>query len=131
MSGYTRVPRAHHPHPYTDKTPFLHPHATLPPTAFHRKKPAGLNPWIKYGVPVAIVAVIALVFGAIFGAKGSKRSASPSATAAAAPAEPSETGPTEAIATATNLLAAGRFATATDSKYMIPVYPTAVSKGRV
>ncbi|KAJ7442257.1 chondroitin AC/alginate lyase [Mycena latifolia] len=67
--------------------------------------------WIKIGIPVVVVIVAGAVVGGILGSRKSKSSSAATSSAAAA-------------ASASAKLAAGVFATATNSEYMIPVYPS-------
>ncbi|OAX44407.1 hypothetical protein K503DRAFT_765026 [Rhizopogon vinicolor AM-OR11-026] len=69
-----------------------------------------ISKWVKFGIPVAIVVIAAAVLGGVLGTRGSKNSSSQSAAAAA----------TSAISVKNDL---GHFATATDSQYLLPIYP--------
>jgi hypothetical protein len=75
----------------------------------------GANKWIKIGIPVLILAIIAAVVGGIVGSHEHKSSTSGSSAAAAS-----------AAASAKQEL--GVFATATNSFYMVPIYPSTVSR---
>ncbi|KAJ6591591.1 chondroitin AC/alginate lyase [Mycena vulgaris] len=66
--------------------------------------------WIKIGIPVAVVIVVGAVVGGILGSRKSNSSSSATSSAAAA-------------ASASAKIAAGVFPTATNSEYMIPIYP--------
>lgn len=80
-----------------------------------QKPKKGLSPWIKFGVPVAILVIIAVVVGAVVGTKKSNDNKS-----AAAASDPSAAA-SSAINAKTSV---GRFAVSTDSEFMMPVYPS-------
>jgi hypothetical protein len=75
-------------------------------------KKRGVSPWIKFGIPVAILVIAGAVVGAIFGVKASKNNSSGGSGGAAAAASAK--------------LEVGRFATATAQEFMMPIYPSAV-----
>ncbi|KAI0271418.1 chondroitin AC/alginate lyase [Gloeopeniophorella convolvens] len=80
------------------------------------KKP--LSNWIKFGIPVAVIVIVAAVVG---GVVGSHHSSHKNASA-------SSNGDTGSPAAASSALSAknaiGIFPTATDSEFMVPVYPS-------
>lgn len=73
------------------------------------------NSWVKFGIPIGILLVIGVVVGVVVGIKthGSNTSNSSNKSADAA-----------ASSAASAKLALGRFATATNSEFMVPVYPS-------
>ncbi|KAJ7252781.1 hypothetical protein B0H12DRAFT_1117835 [Mycena haematopus] len=71
--------------------------------------------WIKIGIPVAVLVIIAAAVVAAIVATHHKHSSSSSAAAASS---------SSAAAAASAKAAAGLFATATNSQYLIPVYPS-------
>ncbi|KAH8835892.1 chondroitin AC/alginate lyase [Flagelloscypha sp. PMI_526] len=73
----------------------------------------GVSPWIKFGIPVAILVIAGAVVGAIFGVKASKNNSSGGSGGAAAAASAK--------------LEVGRFATATAQEFMMPIYPSATN----
>ncbi|KAF9270054.1 hypothetical protein L218DRAFT_849595 [Marasmius fiardii PR-910] len=75
----------------------------------------GSNPWVKFGIPVGILIVIGAVVGIVVGIKSHNSSASSSGSKSAEAA---------ASSAASAKLALGRFATATNSEFMVPVYPS-------
>ncbi|KAJ6525485.1 chondroitin AC/alginate lyase [Mycena vulgaris] len=85
-------------------------------TPAHRKKRT--SNWIKFGIPVLILVIVAAVVGGVLGSrkKNSSAASSPAASAASASAA--------ASSAASAKLALGRFATATNSEYMMPIYPS-------
>lgn len=80
------------------------------------KKP--LNKWIKFGVPVGVLVIAGVVLAAVLATRhhgnnsgsSSKNSGSPAAASSAISAKN----------------AVGVFPTATNSKYMVPLYPSTV-----
>ncbi|KAG2014283.1 heparinase II/III family protein [Coprinopsis cinerea AmutBmut pab1-1] len=103
-----------------------------PPRAPVPKK-KGVSPWIKFGVPVIIVIAIAAVVGGVLGSRksssdsGDDGDSDGSTSGGKGGKGGSGSSGTPGVATATDKLDAGRFATATNSKYMIPVYPSATN----
>jgi hypothetical protein len=73
--------------------------------------------WIKFGIPVAIIVIVAAVVGGIF---GSRRTSNSSALAEI------RTLLAAASSAASVKSAVGRYATGTNSKFMVPVYPSTV-----
>ena len=84
----------------------------LPP---QKPNKGGLSPWIKFGVPVGILVIIGAVVGAVVGTRNHNSSSSSNAAAAASSAVGAKT-------------SVGVFAVSTNSEWMLPVYPTTVSK---
>ncbi|KAJ6618886.1 chondroitin AC/alginate lyase [Mycena sp. CBHHK59/15] len=76
--------------------------------------------WIKFGIPVLIVVIAAAVVGGVVGSRkknsSSSLASSPAASAASASAA--------ASSAASAKLALGRFATATNTEFMMPIYPS-------
>jgi hypothetical protein len=97
---------------YTEsQSGFITPH---PPP----KKP--ISNWIKFGIPALIILIIAGVVGGIVGSRKAHSSSSSSSGGSAGSAA-------SASSAASAKLAIGRFASATDSQFMVPVYPSTVS----
>jgi hypothetical protein len=82
----------------------------LPP----QKPKQGVSPWIKFGIPVAVLVIIGVVVGAVVGTRKSSDNASSADASAAA---------SSAVEQKTSI---GRFAVSTDSEWMLPVYPSTV-----
>ena len=81
------------------------------------KKP--LNKWIKFGIPAAIVVIAgAVVAGVVASRHHSHNSSSQSSSTSGNPAAASS------AVSAKN--AVGIFPTATDSEFMVPIYPSTV-----
>jgi hypothetical protein len=74
--------------------------------------------WIKIGVPVLILVIIGAVVGGVLGSRS--KSKSNAATSSAG-------GDAAASSAASIKLDIGRFATATNSEFMMPIYPSTVS----
>ncbi|KAG2008563.1 heparinase II/III family protein [Coprinopsis cinerea AmutBmut pab1-1] len=94
----------------------------------HKKR---ISPWIKFGVPALIVIAIAAIVGGVLGSR--KKSSDKNDDGNSEDStdggkdKNTDSGSLPGIATVTDKLEAGRFATATNSKYMIPVYPSATN----
>lgn len=87
----------------------------LPP----QKPKKRVSNWIKFGVPVLIIVIIAVVVGAVVGVK--KHNDNNNDIAA------SSNNPSAAASSAINAKSSiGRFATATDTNYFMPIYPSTV-----
>lgn len=85
------------------------------------KKP--ISKWIKVGVPLFIAAAIAgIVVGVVVGTRRNTNSSSSSNSGASG-----SSGLPFASSAVSAKLAVGRFATATDSEFMVPLYPSTVS----
>ncbi|TFK22803.1 heparinase II/III family protein [Coprinopsis marcescibilis] len=134
-----------------DNTPYKESNAAyaesstgfLPPRGPVAPQKRGLSPWIKFGVPIFIVVAVGAVVGGVLGSRKSSTSGTGNGTTAGGAAgnngngngnggRPATgtgagSGNNLAIATATDLLAAGRFAVTTNTQYMVPVYPTSVT----
>ena len=83
-----------------------------------RKK--SISKWILFGIPALIIVVIAGIVGGVLGSrKNTNRSSSG--------AKESSGVPGSASSAVSAKLAIGRFATATDSEFMVPLYPSTVS----
>ncbi|KAJ7760544.1 hypothetical protein B0H16DRAFT_1662143 [Mycena metata] len=74
----------------------------------------GTSKWIKIGIPVAVLVIAAAVVGGVVGSRKHSSSAATSSAAQSAAAS----------SQASAKLAEGVFATATNSLYQIPVYPS-------
>lgn len=111
--SYDPLQSQHQHQVYQNEDP-AYTHSTGYITPARPVKPKGTSKWIKIGVPLAVLVIAAAVVGGILGARKSSSSSS-SSTAAASSA---------AASSANAKLAAGIFATATNSEYMIPVYPS-------
>jgi hypothetical protein len=79
-----------------------------------RSKKSGMSPWIKWGIPVAVVVVAAAVVGVVLARRHHSNDASTSSN-----------GPNSG-GTGSNKAAIGMFPTGTDT-YLLPIYPSTVS----
>lgn len=111
-----------HPSPYGSGDPYYNESSGfITPVA--RKK--GTSNWIKFGVPVLILVIIGAVVGGVVGSRSSK-SSTDAATSSSSGASGSASGEAAASSAVSAKLAIGRFATATNSEYMMPIYPQTV-----
>ena len=78
----------------------------------------GTSKWLKIGLPVAVVVIAAAVVGAIFGIRASKDSSSSSSSKSSSADSSGSSGSSND--------GTGMFATATDSLYLLPIYPSTV-----
>ncbi|KAL0951431.1 hypothetical protein HGRIS_008123 [Hohenbuehelia grisea] len=79
----------------------------------------GLSPWIKFGLPVLILVIIGAVVGGVVGSRKSNDS-----SASSNGGKGTSSGEAAASSAASVKNAIGQFATATDSQYMRPIYPS-------
>ncbi|KAG6830346.1 hypothetical protein H0H92_001139 [Tricholoma furcatifolium] len=74
--------------------------------------------WVKFGIPILVLVVIGAVLGGVLGSRASKHSSSSGSSS-------SSSNPSAAASSAVSAkLQVGRFATATNSEFMMPVYPS-------
>lgn len=83
----------------------------LPP----QKPKKNISPWIKFGVPVAILVIVGVVVGVVVGTRKSSSSSGSAASASAAASS--------AVEAKTSV---GVFAVSTNAEWMLPVYPSTV-----
>lgn len=88
---------------YNESTGYITPHPA---------KKAGVSNWIKIGVPVAVLVIVGAVVGGVLGSRKTASSSSASG------------GGTGAAASVTGSNGLGRFASATNSLYLVPLYPS-------
>jgi hypothetical protein len=91
---------------YSQSTGYITPHQPV------KKR---ISNWIKIGIPLSFIVVVAVVLGVVFGIRKSHTNGS---------AQQSSGGAAAASSAASAKLAVGRFATATDSEFMVPIYPS-------
>ncbi|RDB28830.1 hypothetical protein Hypma_015698 [Hypsizygus marmoreus] len=103
-----------HPSPYGSGDPYYNESSGF--ITPHPAKKRTSN-WIKIGVPVLILVIVGAVVGGVLGSRSSK-SDNKGTTAASSSSEAA------ASSAASVKLEIGRFATATNSAYMMPVYPS-------
>ncbi|KAF5309497.1 hypothetical protein D9619_012428 [Psilocybe cf. subviscida] len=82
------------------------------------------NNWIKFGVPVLVIVIIAAVVGGVVGSRKSNNNKTASSGSKADSSPDSPDASAAASSAASVKLAVGRFATATNSEFMVPVYPS-------
>ncbi|KAF7784641.1 CAZyme family PL35 [Agaricus bisporus var. burnettii] len=104
-------------HPYGAGDPYY-----AESTGYITPQPAkkrGISNWIKIGVPVLILIIVAAVLGGVLGSRASKNdSASSNGASGAGSNSPDGSGNNNVD------LADSRFATATDSQWLEPLYPS-------
>ncbi|PFH54816.1 hypothetical protein AMATHDRAFT_72577 [Amanita thiersii Skay4041] len=93
---------------YNESTGYITPHPM---------KKRGISNWIKIGVPVLIVVIVGAVLGGVL---GSRSHSSTSSTGSSGGPQ----GEAAASSAASVKNSMGRYATATDSFYMVPIYPS-------
>ncbi|KAG5653353.1 hypothetical protein H0H81_000975 [Sphagnurus paluster] len=91
---------------YNESSGFITPHPVKKST----------SNWVKIGVPVVILVIIGAVVGGVVGSRSSKNENNSSSG--------SKGGAAAASSAASVKLEVGRFATSTNSEFMIPVYPS-------
>ncbi|TFK30808.1 heparinase II/III family protein [Coprinopsis marcescibilis] len=91
------------------------------------KKPT--SKWIKIGLPVAIVAavIVAAVLGGVLGSRAAARNAENRSAEANTNDKPGGNADANPRPTNNNNAAIGRFATATNTQFMVPIYPSATN----
>ncbi|KAJ7155401.1 chondroitin AC/alginate lyase [Mycena crocata] len=115
--SYDPLQSSHHHQVYLNEdTRFNQSTGYITPAEASKPKPT--SKWIKFGIPVAVVVFVGAIVGGIL---GSRKSASASGAASGASSS------SAVASSASAKLAAGIFATATNSAYMIPIYPSATN----
>ena len=100
---------------YSRSTGYIAPEGYTAPPPPEKKR---ISNWIKIGIPVAIIVIAAAVVGGIFGARRASKSSGGGG---------GNQDPAAAASSAASVKSAvGRYATGTNSKYMVPVYPSTV-----
>ncbi|KAK2461635.1 hypothetical protein APHAL10511_006098 [Amanita phalloides] len=106
MASYNSLNSGAHQSPYGSGDPY-YSESTGYITPRSAKK-NGLSNWIKFGVPVLVVIIVGAVIGGVLGSKNSNSASSRSSSGGAAGGNNNP----------------GRYATATNSLYLVPVYPS-------
>ncbi|EIN06318.1 hypothetical protein PUNSTDRAFT_145586 [Punctularia strigosozonata HHB-11173 SS5] len=111
----------------------IHPNSSDPShyqsTGYITPSPAKrrLGPWIKFGVPVAVLVIVGVVVGAVVGTRHHSSSGSSSSSSGAGDGGGGGSGggsPAAASSAVSAKEEVGIFATATNSFYEIPLYPS-------
>jgi len=120
MASYNALESNQNPSPYGSGDPYYNQSTGyITPHPMAQKKRT--SKWIKIGIPVVIVAIIiAAVVGGVVGSRKKKNNAASSGSGSSGGAN--DPGAASSAASVKNAL--GRFATATDSKYLVPIYPS-------
>lgn len=98
---------------YNESSGFITPHSVP------RKR---VSPWIKFGIPVLVIVIIAAVVGGVVGSRKSSTRSSSSSSGGGSSGDSAAA----ASSAASAKLAIGRFATATNSEFEVPLYPSTV-----
>ncbi|KAI5835322.1 hypothetical protein K523DRAFT_228478 [Schizophyllum commune Tattone D] len=91
---------------YNESTGYITPH--------NAPSKKGTSKWVKIGIPVAVIIIVAAVLGGVLGSRASNKDSEAASSDSSAAAS--------AAVSAKNDV--GIFATATNSEYMMPVYPS-------
>jgi len=100
---------------YNESSGFITPHT--PP----KKRTSN---WIKFGLPVLIIVIAAAVVGGVLGSRHSKNTKASSSNGSSNSADSVGDPAAAASSAVTAKIALGRFATATNSEFMVPIYPS-------
>ncbi|KAI1789797.1 chondroitin AC/alginate lyase [Ganoderma leucocontextum] len=109
--NHSNASNIHQPTPYGSGDPYYN-ESTGFITPSQAKK--GTSKWIKIGIPVGILVIAGAVVGIVLGLRAHDKSSSSSGS--------TNSGNSHSASGANNNL--GLFATATDSQYMLPIYPS-------
>jgi hypothetical protein len=115
MTSYNAVSGTHSPSPYASGDPYYNESSGFITPSPAKKTTSN---WIKFGIPVAIIVIVGAVVGGVVGSRSSHGGSGSGGGKAAGNAESS------AASVKSQL---GRFATSTNSDYLMPVYPSTVS----
>lgn len=83
-----------------------------------------ISNWVRFGIPVLIVVIIAAVVGGVVASHHHNSNDSSSAAAAASTSQPTGSAAVSQAISVKNAI--GIYPTATDSYYMLPLYPATV-----
>jgi uncharacterized membrane protein len=115
MTSYNAVNGTHSPSPYASGDPYYNESSGFITPSSPKK---GTSNWIKFGIPVAVIVIVGAVVGGVLGTRSSHGGSGGGGGKAAGNAESS------AASVKAQL---GRYATATNSEYLMPIYPSTVS----
>ncbi|TFY52480.1 hypothetical protein EVG20_g10532 [Dentipellis fragilis] len=118
MASYDAINHQQGASPYGSGDPYYHESSGY---ITPQKPPARGRKWIWIAVPIAIAVIVAAVVGGVVGSRNHKDSSSSSSSNAA---QGSGGGEGAASSAASVKNAIGIFATATNSDYLMPVYPS-------
>ncbi|KAF8317065.1 hypothetical protein DL93DRAFT_2125146 [Clavulina sp. PMI_390] len=93
---------------------------------YNEKQRRGASPWLKFGVPLAIVLVLGAVLGGVLGTQLNKKSSNDNSTGSGGSGSSTSLSPGASSSLAASVSSAKanlRFATGTDT-YMLPIYPS-------
>lgn len=114
--NHSNASNIHQPTPYGSGDPYYN-ESTGFITPSKAKK--GTSKWLKIGLPVGILVIAGAVVGIVLGLRAHDKSSSSSSSN-----NTGSSGNSNSASGSKNNL--GLFATATDSQYMLPIYPSTV-----
>ncbi|KAK0198277.1 chondroitin AC/alginate lyase [Armillaria mellea] len=107
-------------HPYGAGDPYYNESTGfITPVSAAKKKTSN---WIKFGIPVAVLVIVGAVVGGVVGSRSSKSSSSNDASSSSSTNSAAQASAASAAVTAKNDI--GIYATATNSEFMVPLYPS-------
>ena len=113
---YSSKPESSNANPYGSGDPYYNASTGyLPP----QKPKKGVSNWIKFGIPVAVLIIVGVVVGVVVGTRNNNNDDSSSSGG-------SNGDPAAAESSLVDQKNLGRFPTATDSEYFVPIYPSTV-----
>ncbi|THH14362.1 hypothetical protein EW146_g5957 [Bondarzewia mesenterica] len=121
MASYNSINNnpQHGQSPYGSGDPYYHESTGYISPPQPKKR---ISNWVKIGVPVLVLVIIGAVLGGVLGSRSSNNKSSSSSSGGSS--APQVTGEAAASAAASAKNAIGRFATSTNSEFMMPVYPS-------
>ncbi len=114
--NHSNASNVHQPTPYGSGDPYYN-ESTGFITPSQPKK--GASKWVKIGIPIGILVIAGAVVGIVLGLRAHNKTSSSSSSGSSG-----SSGDSNSASGAKNNL--GLFATATDSQYMLPIYPSTV-----
>ncbi|KAI0756795.1 chondroitin AC/alginate lyase [Daedaleopsis nitida] len=112
--NHSNASNIHQPSPYGSGDPYYNESTGfIAPQAGTKK---GTSKWVKIGIPLAVVVIAAVAVGVVFGVRSHKDSSSTSSSSSSKGNQASNGGVQNDI---------GLFPTATNSLYLLPLYPSA------
>lgn len=119
MASYNALNSSNqHPSPYGSGDPYYNESSGfITPHPVRKKRTSN---WIKFGIPVLVIVIIAAVVG---GVVGSRKSSTRSSSSSGGSSGDSSAAASSAVSAK---LAIGEFPTATNSEFMVPLYPSTV-----
>ncbi|PBL01179.1 hypothetical protein ARMGADRAFT_1119290 [Armillaria gallica] len=107
-------------HPYGAGDPYYNESTGFITPVSAAKK--GTSNWIKFGIPVAVLVIVGAVVGGVVGSRSHKSSSNNDASSSSSTNSAAQASAASAAVTAKNDI--GIYATATNSEFMVPLYPS-------